>query len=65
MSKKNYLMPEIEKFYMQAEQPLLNYSAQTSNPIDGGDPTGGHGNGTTVSPFSASAAAPEQPFATE
>lgn len=62
MKKRSYFQPQTACVYLQAEQALLNYSAQTSNPINGGDPTGGYGNGTTTSPFGAPAAAPENSF---
>lgn len=57
--KKIYLKPCSGRVDLQTLQPLLNYSAQTSNPVNGGDPTGG--NGGAYNPFDA-LGAPERPF---
>ena len=44
-----YLKPISTYIGLKIEEQLLTISAETSNPVDGGDPTGG--NGSTPNPF--------------
>ena len=39
-------------YKMQTESSFLTFSAETTNPVEGGDPTGG--NGETPNPFGSS-----------
>ena len=40
MTKEMYVKPELDILSLELETPLLNFSTGTSDPIDGGDPTG-------------------------
>lgn len=46
---KTYLKPIMMVYKMQTESSFLTFSAGTTNPVEGGDPTGG--NGETPNPF--------------
>lgn len=60
--KTSYLQPVCTCVNVQAESHILVISATTTNPIEGGDPTHGSGNGSTPNPFGNSAAnSKEQP----
>ncbi|WP_276650216.1 aminotransferase [Prevotella pallens] len=54
--KMAYLQPVCTCVNVQAESHILTISATTTNPVEGGDPTGGSGNGNTPNPFGNSAA---------
>lgn len=54
--KISYLQPVCTCVNVQAESHILVISATTSNPVEGGDPTGGSGNGNATNPFENSAA---------
>ena len=54
--KMAYLQPVCTFVNVQAESHILTISATTTNPVEGGDPTGGSGNGNTPNPFGNSAA---------
>lgn len=61
-SKMAYLQPVCTFVNVQAESHILTISATTTNPVEGGDPTGGSGNGNTPNPFGNSGAqSKEQP----
>ena len=47
--KKIYCSPVTTLIVFEAEEKLLVISAETTNPVEGGDPTGG--NGSTPHPF--------------
>ncbi len=47
--KKIYCSPVTTLIVFEAEEKLLVISAETTNPVEGGDPTGG--NGSTPNPF--------------
>lgn len=47
--KKIYCSPVTTLIVFEAEEKLLTISAETTNPIEGGDPTGG--NSGTPNPF--------------
>lgn len=47
--KKEYQSPSINVISMKVEKHLLEVSATTTAPTEGGDPTGGNGN--TPNPF--------------
>ena len=49
---KTYLKPIMTVYKMQTESSFLTFSAGTTNPVEGGDPTGG--NGETPNPFGSS-----------
>ena len=49
---KTYLKPIMMVYKMQTESSFLTFSAGTTNPVEGGDPTGG--NGETPNPFGSS-----------
>lgn len=49
--KMAYLQPVCTCVNVQAESHILTISATTTNPVEGGDPTGGSGNGNTPNPF--------------
>ena len=51
-----YLQPVCTCVNVQAESHILTISATTTNPVEGGDPTGGNGNGNTPNPFRNSGA---------
>ena len=55
-SKMAYLQPVCTCVNVQAESHILTISATTTNPVEGGDPTGGSGNGNTPNPFASGAA---------
>ena len=60
--KMAYLQPVCTFVNVQAESHILTISATTTNPVEGGDPTGGSGNGNATNPFGNSAAnSKEQP----
>ena len=60
--KRSYLQPVCTCVNVQAESHILVISATTTNPVEGGDPTGGSGNGNATNPFGNSAAhSKEQP----
>ena len=60
--KMAYLQPVCTCVNVQAESHILTISATTTNPVEGGDPTGGSGNGNTPNPFGNSGAqSKEQP----
>ena len=62
MQKISYLQPVCTCVNVQAESHILVISGTTTNPVEGGDPTGGSGNGNTPNPFGNSAAnSKEQP----
>ena len=54
--KKSYLQPVCTCINVQAESHILTISATTTNPVEGGDPTGGSGNGSAPNPFTSGAA---------
>lgn len=54
--KMAYLQPVCTCVNVQAESHILTISATTTNPVEGGDPTGGTGNGSTPNPFTSGAA---------
>lgn len=54
--KMAYLQPVCTCVNVQAESHILTISATTTNPVEGGDPTGGSGNGNTPNPFTSGAA---------
>ena len=54
--KMAYLQPVCTCVNVQAESHILTISATTTNPVEGGDPTGGSSNGNTPNPFGNSAA---------
>ena len=56
MQKMSYLQPVCTCVNVQAESHILVISGTTTNPVEGGDPTGGSGNGNTPNPFGNSAA---------
>ncbi len=49
--KKIYCSPVTTLIVFEAEAKLLTISAGTTDPVEGGDPTGG--NGSTPNPFAA------------
>lgn len=51
MNKKKYLSPSSRIVWLNTKSTILNNSAGTSNPNEGGDPTGG--GGTSPNPFGA------------
>ena len=51
-----YLQPVCTFVNVQAESHILTISATTTNPVEGGDPTGGSGNGSAPNPFTSGAA---------
>ena len=55
IQKRSYSKPTTTCVRMKIEEQLLTISAATTNPVEGGDPTGG--NGTTPNPFETSGAA--------
>lgn len=60
--KMSYLQPVCTCVNVQAESHILVISATTTNPVEGGDPTGGSGNGSAPNPFGNSGAqSKEQP----
>ena len=54
--KMAYLQPVCTCVNVQAESHILTISATTTNPVEGGDPTGGSGNGSVPNPFTSGAA---------
>ena len=50
--KETYLQPVCTIIKLQTESHMMVISAGTTNPKEGGDPTGGNGN--TPNPFGAS-----------
>ena len=57
-----YLQPVCTFVNVQAESHILTISGSTTDPVEGGDPTGGSGNGNTPNPFGNSGAqSKEQP----
>ena len=56
MRKMSYLQPVCTCVNVQAESHILVISGTTTNPVEGGDPTGGSGNGNTPNPFGNSGA---------
>ena len=52
--KMAYLQPVCTCVNVQAESHILTISATTTNPVEGGDPTGG--NGSAPNPFTSGAA---------
>ena len=60
--KMAYLQPVCTFVNVQAESHILTISGSTTDPVEGGDPTGGSGNGNTPNPFGNSGAqSKEQP----
>jgi len=55
IQKRSYSKPTTTCVRMKIEEQLLTISAATTNPVEGGDPTGG--NGATPNPFETSGAA--------
>ena len=53
--KKKYQKPSIDVTFMKVENQLLGVSAGTTDPEEGGDPTGGNGNDSD-NPFKSSGA---------
>jgi conserved domain protein len=51
---KEYVKPSVAVYLAQHESALLEISAETTNPKEGGDPTGG--DKTTPNPFGPSSA---------
>lgn len=51
MNKKKYLSPLSCIVWLNTKSTILNYSSETSNPNEGGDPTGG--GGSSPNPFGA------------
>lgn len=51
---KEYVKPSVAVYLAQHERALLVISAETTNPKEGGDPTGG--DNTTPNPFGPSSA---------
>lgn len=51
---KEYVKPSVAVYLAQHESALLEISAETTNPKEGGDPTGG--DNTTPNPFGSSSA---------
>ena len=49
--KKIYCSPVTTLIVFEAEEKLLVISGRTTDPVEGGDPTGG--NGSTPNPFAA------------
>lgn len=49
MQKNIYSKPATTFVCLKIEEQLLTISAATTNPVEGGDPTGG--NGSTPNPF--------------
>ena len=56
MQKMSYLQPVCTCVNVQAESHSLVISGTTTNPVEGGDPTGGSGNGNATNPFGNSGA---------
>lgn len=54
--KMAYLQPVCTCVNVQTESQILTISGSTTNPVEGGDPTGGSGNGNTPNPFTSGAA---------
>lgn len=50
--KKKYSKPTAESLKVLVETPMLNFTTETTDPKEGGDPTGG-GNGTAPNPFNS------------
>lgn len=60
--KMAYLQPVCTFVNVQAESHILTISGSTTDPVEGGDPTHGNGNGSTPNPFTSGAAhSKEQP----
>ena len=59
---REYLKPTLTLYQVQATSSLLAISAETTNPVEGGDPTGG--DPSTANPF-AGTPAKRQWFETE
>lgn len=60
--KISYLQPICTLVKVQIESHILKISAETTNPEEGGDPTGGSGNGSAPNPFTSGGAhSKEQP----
>lgn len=55
-SKMAYLQPVCTCVNVQAESHILTISGSTTDPVEGGDPTHGSGNGSTPNPFTSGAA---------
>jgi hypothetical protein len=51
MEKKNYVSPKVDVIPVKTEMALLNWTAGTSSPQEGGDPTGSGGGTTDPNPF--------------
>ena len=50
-----YLQPVCTFVNVQFDSHILVISATTTNPVEGGDPTGGSGNGSAPNPFTSGA----------
>ena len=50
-----YLQPVCTFVNVQFDSHILVISATTTNPVEGGDPTGGSGNGSVTNPFTSGA----------
>lgn len=53
-TKKTYRRPNTTVVLLAAESSLMTISAETTNPTEGGDPTGG--DNSTPNPFASSSA---------
>ena len=58
MQKMSYLQPVCTFVNVQFDSHILVISATTTNPVEGGDPTGG--NGSAPNPFTSGAANSKQ-----
>lgn len=58
MAKRDYTKPLATVVCLKMESALLVFSASTSDPKKGGDPTGG--NGSTPNPFESMTGAKDQ-----
>lgn len=56
----SYLQPVCTFVNVQLDSHILVISATTTNPVEGGDPTGGSGNGSVTNPFTSGAAHSKQ-----
>lgn len=54
--KMAYLQPVCTFVNVQAESHILTISGSTTDPVEGGDPTHGSGNGSAPNPFTSGAA---------
>lgn len=54
--KMAYFQPVCTFVNVQAESHILTISGSTTDPVEGGDPTGGNGNGSAPNPFTSGTA---------